>query len=97
MLLKDPRILILDEATSALDTVSERLIQAAFERLMVGRTTIAIAHRLSTIHRADRILVYDRGRIVERGTHTELIALGGLYARLYREQFQADRPGSGAA
>ncbi len=97
VLLKDPRILILDEATSALDTVSERLIQAAFERLMVGRTTIAIAHRLSTIHRADRILVYDRGRIVERGTHTELIALGGLYARLYREQFQADRPGSGAA
>ena len=97
VLLKDPRILILDEATSALDTVSERLIQAAFERLMVGRTTIAIAHRLSTIHRADRILVYDRGRIVERGTHTELIALGGLYARLYREQFQADRTGSGAA
>ncbi len=97
VLLKDPQILILDEATSALDTVSERLIQSAFERLMVGRTTIAIAHRLSTIHRADRILVYDRGRIVERGTHTELIALGGLYARLYREQFQADRPGSGAA
>ena len=74
VLLKDPRILILDEATSALDTVSERLIQAAFERLMEGRTTIAIAHRLSTILRADRILVYDRGRIVERGTHAELIA-----------------------
>ena len=91
VLLKDPRILILDEATSALDTVSERLIQSAFERLMVGRTTIAIAHRLSTIHRADRILVYDRGRIVERGTHAELIAHGGLYAQLYREQFQADR------
>jgi ATP-binding cassette subfamily B protein len=87
VLLKDPRILILDEATSALDTVSERLIQAAFERLMEGRTTIAIAHRLSTILRADRILVYDRGRIVERGTHRELIAGGGLYARLYREQF----------
>ena len=87
VLLKDPRILILDEATSALDTVSERLIQAAFERLMEGRTTIAIAHRLSTILRADRILVYDRGRIVERGTHRELIAHGGLYARLYREQF----------
>src|SRR3954462_4256744 len=92
VLLKDPRILILDEATSALDTVSERLIQTAFERLMEGRTTIAIAHRLSTILRADRILVYDRGRIVEGGTHAELLAHGGLYARLYREQFLADRP-----
>src|SRR3954452_12014726 len=92
VLLKDPRILILDEATSALDTVSERLIQTAFERLMEGRTTIAIAHRLSTILRADRILVYDRGRIVEGGTHAELLAHGGLYARLYRQQFLADRP-----
>ena len=91
VLLKDPRILILDEATSALDTVSERLIQAAFERLMEGRTTIAIAHRLSTILRADRILVYDRGRIVERGTHDQLLAQGGLYARLYREQFLGDQ------
>jgi ATP-binding cassette subfamily B protein len=74
VLLKDPRILILDEATSALDTVSERLIQAALERLMEGRTTIAIAHRLSTILRADLILVYDGGRFVERGTHRELLA-----------------------
>jgi len=87
VLLKDPRILILDEATSALDTVSERLIQAALERLTEQRTTIAIAHRLSTILRADLILVYDRGRIMERGTHAELVERGGLYARLYREQF----------
>jgi ATP-binding cassette subfamily B protein len=89
VLLKDPRILVLDEATSALDTVSERLIQAALERLMEGRTTIAIAHRLSTILRADQILVYDRGRIVERGTHDQLLAQGGLYSRLYLEQFVA--------
>jgi ATP-binding cassette subfamily B protein len=87
VLLKDPRILILDEATSALDTVSERLIQEALEGLEAGRTTIAIAHRLSTILRADLILVYDHGRIVERGTHSELLQTGGLYARLYRQQF----------
>jgi ATP-binding cassette subfamily B protein len=89
VLLKDPRILVLDEATSALDTVSERLIQSAIERAMKGRTTIAIAHRLSTILRADQILVLDRGRIVERGRHAELLEHGGLYARLYREQFVA--------
>jgi ATP-binding cassette subfamily B protein len=88
VLLKDPRILILDEATSALDSVSERLIQRALERLERGRTTIAIAHRLSTILRADQILVYDGGRIVERGTHASLLAKGGLYSRLYREQFE---------
>ncbi|HEX7490583.1 MAG TPA: ABC transporter ATP-binding protein, partial [Candidatus Limnocylindrales bacterium] len=87
VLLKDPRVLILDEATSALDTVSERLIQSALEGLVAGRTTIAIAHRLSTILRADLILVYDRGRIVERGTHAQLLACNGLYARLYHEQF----------
>ncbi|HUH16687.1 MAG TPA: ABC transporter ATP-binding protein [Methylomirabilota bacterium] len=87
VLLKDPRILILDEATSALDTVSERLIQVALQRLMVGRTTIAIAHRLSTILRADQILVMSRGRIVERGTHEELIGQEGLYAKLSAEQF----------
>jgi ATP-binding cassette subfamily B protein len=87
VLLKDPRILILDEATSALDTVSERLIQAALQRLMEGRTTIAIAHRLSTTLRADQILVMQRGRIVERGTHAELIRQEGLYAKLSAEQY----------
>ena len=93
VLLKDPRILILDEATSALDTVSERLIQAALARLEQGRTTIAIAHRLSTILRADQILVIQRGRIVERGTHAELIRQEGLYAKLYNEQFAVEAGG----
>ncbi len=88
VVLKDPRILILDEATSSLDTTSERLVQAALEPLMQGRTTIAIAHRLSTILRADVIFVVDRGRIVERGTHDQLLEGGGLYARLYEQQFR---------
>jgi ATP-binding cassette subfamily B protein len=88
VVLKDPRILILDEATSSLDTRSERLVQAALEPLMKGRTTIAIAHRLSTILSADVIFVVDRGKIVERGTHDELLERGGLYARLYEQQFR---------
>jgi len=87
-ILKDPRILIFDEATSALDTASERLIQQAMEHLMQGRTTFVIAHRLSTIQRADLILVMEQGRLAERGTHAELLARNGLYARLHALQFQ---------
>ncbi len=87
-ILKDPRILIFDEATSALDTASERLIQQAMERLMHGRTTFVIAHRLSTIQKSDMILVMEQGRLAERGTHAELLARGGLYARLHALQFQ---------
>ena len=87
-ILKDPAILILDEATSNLDTESERLIEDALTRLLVGRTTLIIAHRLSTVRRADRLVVMDRGRIVEEGTHGELLERRGLYARLYQRQFR---------
>ncbi len=86
-ILKDPRVLVLDEATSALDTHSERAVQDALERLMGGRTTIAIAHRLSTILAADQILMLEGGRIVERGTHVQLLAAEGPYSRLYDQQF----------
>ena len=91
VILKDPRILVLDEATSSLDSESEALIQDALKRVMAGRTSIVIAHRLSTILAADLILVMDRGQIVERGTHAELIALNGLYAHLYETQFKRER------
>jgi subfamily B ATP-binding cassette protein MsbA len=86
---KDAPILILDEATSALDSESERLVQQALDRLMKGRTSLVIAHRLSTIERADRIVVIDAGRIVESGSHAELLAAGGLYARLHSLQFRS--------
>jgi ATP-binding cassette subfamily B protein len=91
VILKDPRVLLLDEATSNLDTVSEQLIQAALQPLFAGRTSIVIAHRLSTILAADLILVLDRGRLVEQGTHGELLERGGLYATLYEHQFRTDR------
>ncbi len=90
-ILKNPRILILDEATSALDTESERLVQEALNRLMVGRTAFVIAHRLSTIKNADRILVLEKGRLAEDGTHEELMEKNGLYAHLYQIQYRNNR------
>jgi ATP-binding cassette subfamily B protein len=87
--LADPAILILDEATSSVDTRTERHIQDAMRRLMAGRTSFVIAHRLSTIRDADQILLIDGGRVVERGTHHDLIAAGGAYSRLYAGQFTA--------
>jgi ATP-binding cassette, subfamily B, bacterial len=86
-MLKNPPLLLLDEATSALDAESERMVQAALESAMKDRTTLVIAHRLATIQQADRIIVLDHGQIAEQGTHTELVAKGGLYARLAELQF----------
>jgi subfamily B ATP-binding cassette protein MsbA len=92
-MLKDAPILILDEATAALDNESERLVQNALQKLMPDRTTLVIAHRLSTIEHADQVLVLDQGRLVEQGTHAELIARGGLYAHLHQMQFREGEPG----
>ena len=88
--LKDPPVLILDEATSSLDSRLERVIREAMDQLAAGRTTVVIAHRLSTVLNADQILVLDQGHVVERGRHEALLALDGLYASLYREQFRED-------
>jgi ATP-binding cassette subfamily B protein len=88
-MLKNPPLLLLDEATSALDAESERMVQAALESAMKGRTTLVIAHRLATVQQADRILVLDHGRLVEQGTHAELVERGGIYARLAALQFNA--------
>ena len=94
-ILKNPRILILDEATSALDTESERIVQEALDRLMVGRTSFVIAHRLSTIQNAAKIIVLDKGSIVEEGTHQQLMAKHGLYAHLHDIQFKENQTASG--
>jgi ATP-binding cassette subfamily B protein len=91
-LLKDAPILLLDEATSALDAESERLVQLALERLMEGRTTLVIAHRLATIRDANRILVLEKGRLIDQGTHDELVRKGGRYAELAKLQFRMNEP-----
>ena len=90
-MLADPRILILDEATANVDTVTEGLIQDALERLLSGRTAVVIAHRLSTIRNADIICVVNDGRIMERGTHEELVSQGGVYQDLYEKQFMTEQ------
>ena len=87
-ILKNPRVLILDEATSALDTESEKIVQDALDKLMVGRTSFVIAHRLSTIFNADQIFVVENGHVIEHGTHEELLAKDGLYSNLYSIQFR---------
>ncbi len=89
VLLANPRILILDEATASIDTQTEKLLQKGLERLLAGRTSFIIAHRLSTIRTASQILYIDKGTIQERGTHDELLALGGAYAHLFHSQYQA--------
>jgi subfamily B ATP-binding cassette protein MsbA len=95
-LLRNPPILILDEATSSLDTESERMVQMALANLMQGRTTFVIAHRLSTIQRADRIVVLERGRVIQTGRHESLLAIDGTYKRLYQMQFLNDVVGESA-
>jgi ABC-type multidrug transport system fused ATPase/permease subunit len=87
--LKDPALVVLDEATSSLDNESERLVEIAMEELLRGRSTLIIAHRLRTVRRADRVLVLDHGRVVESGTHEELVVGGGVYGRLYRAELRA--------